>query len=174
MAHPGCFAGAFNYARESADVLGNPPVMKTLQIIGVVLAVLAAVVVAVRYGGDFKLSTPTATAQPVKAEGAGVGDVGPVVRLDPFVVSEMAGEGQHTSTVTFEVEVSDAQGQSVFKSRTSQIRSAILTVLADTKLSEIGDPEGFATLKQSVQKRVQAILPDHVVRRVLITEFLSL
>jgi flagellar basal body-associated protein FliL len=148
--------------------------MKPVSIIGVVLALLAAGALAVRYGGDFRLSTPSATAQPATAGGEGAGDVGPVVRLEPFVVSEVAGEGQHTSTVTFEVEVNDAGAQAALKSRTSEIRSAILTVLADTKLSDIGDPEGFATLKQSVQKRVQAILPEHAVRRVLITEFLSL
>ena len=148
--------------------------MKSLKIIAVLLALLAAVVLAVRYGGDFKLSTPYATARPVGAEGTVPGDVGPVVRLEPFVVSEIAGQGEHTSTVTFEVEVSDARGQSVFKSRTSAIRSAILTVLADTKLSDIGDPEDLATLKRRVQQRVQSILPEHLVRRVLITEFLSL
>jgi flagellar basal body-associated protein FliL len=148
--------------------------MRFLLVGALVLSGLALGVLLVHYGGGFKLSTPTPLAEPVKAEAVGLGDVGPVVRLDPFVVSETASEGEHTSTVTFEVEVSDAQGQAVFKSRTSQIRSAILTVLADTKLSDIGDPEGFAALKQSVHKRVQAILPDHVVRRVLITEFLSL
>jgi flagellar basal body-associated protein FliL len=148
--------------------------MKSLKITAVVLAVLAVVGLAARYGGNFKLSTLSATAQPVGAGGTGLADVGPVVRLDPFVVSELAGEDEHTSTVTFEVEVRDASAQSVFKSHTSEIRSVILTVLADTKLNEIGDPEGFATLKQRVQQRVQSILPEHVVRRVLITEFLSL
>jgi flagellar basal body-associated protein FliL len=101
-----------------------------------------------------------------------MGDVGPVVRFEPFLVSE--GDGQHYSTVTFEVEVSDNDGRDAIKLRTSAMRSAILTVLADTKLSDVGVPEDFEILKKKVQDRIQSVLPDYPVRRVLITQFLSL
>jgi flagellar basal body-associated protein FliL len=97
-----------------------------------------------------------------------------VVQFEPFVVSDWEGNGEHVSTVTFEVEVSDPAGRDALKSHTSEIRSAILTVLADAKLSDIGAPEDFAALKMKVQGRVQSLLPNHAVRRVLITEFLSL
>jgi len=148
--------------------------MKFLKVVSVILAGLALCAVAVHYGGGFKLSTPVPATGSVSAEGQGDGVIGPVVRLDPFVVSESEGDGQHMSTVTFEVEVSDADGRDALKSRISAIRSGILTVLADTKLSDVGDPEDFAKLKQKVQGSIQTLLPEHIVRRVLITEFLSL
>jgi flagellar basal body-associated protein FliL len=150
--------------------------MKPFKVISLVLAVAVPVVglLATRYGGGFKLSVPSSSEGSAPAEDTGLGDVGPVVRLDPFVVSEWKGNGQHVSTVTFEVEVSDTSGRDAVKSRSSAIRSAILAVLADTNLSDVGDPEELAALKRKVQGRVQSLLPNHLVRRVLITEFLSL
>lgn len=76
-------------------------------------------------------------------------------------------------TVTFEVEVSDNDGREAVQSRTSEIRSAILTVLADTHLDDIGDPADYDALKRKVQNRIQPLLPAHPIRRVLITEFLT-
>ena len=147
--------------------------MIPFKVISLVLAVPVVGLLAARSGGGFKLSMPFSSEGPSLAEGTGLGEVGPVVRLDPFVVSEWEGNEQHVSTVTFEVEVSDTSGRDAIKSRTSQIRSAILAVLADTQLSEVGDPEDFTALKKKVQGRVQSLLPDHLVRRVLMTEFLS-
>jgi flagellar basal body-associated protein FliL len=49
-----------------------------------------------------------------------------------------------------------------------------LTVLADTKLGDLGIPEDFDGLKKKVQGQIQSLLPGQVVRRVLITEFLTL
>lgn len=147
--------------------------MIPFKVITLVLAVPVVGLLAARYGGSFKLALPSSPQDPGPAEGTGLGDVGPVVRFEPFVVSEWEGDGQHVSTVTFEVEVSDTSGRDAVKSRTSEIRSAILAVLADTKLSDIGDPEDFTALKEKVQGRVQSILSDHRIRRVLITEFLS-
>jgi flagellar basal body-associated protein FliL len=148
--------------------------MKFLTFISVCLAIVALGVLVVRYGHGFTFSTPPPSPPAVPTEGQGVGDVGPVVRLEPFVMSDVNDDGEHMSTVTFEVEVNDAQARDILKSRTSEIRSAILTVLADTKLSDIGVPEDFANLKKKVQSRIEDIVPDQVVRRVLITEFLSL
>jgi flagellar basal body-associated protein FliL len=148
--------------------------MKSLTIISVLLAIVALGVLVARYGRDFRFSPPAPPPAAVPAEGDGVGDVGPVVRLEPFVMSDVNNDGEHMNTVTFEVEVNDPHGRDILKSRTSEIRSAILTVLADTKLSDIGDPEDFTNLKKRVQSRIENILPADVVRRVLITEFLSL
>ena len=147
--------------------------MKSLTVIGLVLVLLAAGVVMVRYGRGFRLAAPPPSMGPAPEEGQGLGDVGPVVQLEPFVVSELEGNGQRVSTVTFEVEVNDTAGRDLVRSRTSEVRSAILALLADTRLTEIGDPGDLAYLKKKVQGRVESVLPEHVVRRLLITEFLS-
>jgi len=148
--------------------------MKSLMIISLVLVVLTVGVLAVRYGGTFKLSVAPPPVEQLPAEGMGLGDVGPVVRLAPFVVSAAETGEQHVSTVTFELEVQDVQARDAVRARDSAIRSTILNVLADTKLNDIGDPGDLAALKNKIQDSVQSVLPDHVVRRVLITEFLSL
>ena len=171
--HLGLFQVNHSLLASPCDSRRGSPSMIPFKVISLILAVPVLGLLAARGGGGFKLSMPFSSEGPVPAEGTGLGDVGPVVRFDPFVVSEGEGDGQLVSTVTFELEVSDTSGRDAVKSRTSEIRSAILAVLADTKLGDVGDPEDFAALKKKVQDRVQSMLPDHLVRRVLITEFLS-
>jgi flagellar basal body-associated protein FliL len=141
--------------------------MKTLQVASVIVAVLVVGILLFRNGGTFRWALPSSS--PV----TGTGEVGPVVPLDPFLVTESGEDGPHLITVTFEVETSDDQGRDAVKARTSEIRSAILTELADTHLDDIGDPEDYEALKKKVQKRIQPLLPTHPIRRVLITEFLT-
>jgi flagellar basal body-associated protein FliL len=147
--------------------------MKTVRLAGAILAVLVAGVLTFRYGGSFKWSVPWSSRGAEMSGIAGAGDVGPVVHLDPFLVTEWGDNGQHLVTVTFEVEVSDNDGRDALKARTSEIRAAILTVLADTHLDDIGDPADYDALKRKVQNRIQPLLPAHPIRRVLITEFLT-
>ena len=99
--------------------------------------------------------------------------MGPVVRLDPFLFTEWDDDRERLNTVTFELEVNDDQGRDALKSRTSEIRSEILKLLADVQLSTIEDVEGYEALKAQVQQRIQPLVPSHPIRRVLITEFLS-
>jgi flagellar basal body-associated protein FliL len=106
-------------------------------------------------------------------EKAGPGEVGPVVRLEPFLFTEWEDNGERMNTVTFELEVNDDEGRDALKSRTSEVRSEILKLLADVQLSTIEDANGYEALKVLVQKRVQALMPSHPIRRVLITELLS-
>lgn len=152
----------------------TPPTMKLVKTISLYLAVLALGVLLVRYGRGLKLSPSTPPPPPATTEEQAPDDVGPVVRLDPFVTSDVNSDGHHMSTVTFEVEVVNGRARDLLESRTSEIRSAILTVLADAKLSEIGDPEDFANLKKKVQSRIESVVPAELVRRVLITQFLSM
>jgi flagellar basal body-associated protein FliL len=148
-------------------------VTKALKVGSAILAVLGAGFLAFRYGGNFKWSVPWSSHGAGTSEISGEGDVGPVVHFDPFLVTEWADNGEHVTTVTFEVEVSDDEGRDAVKARTSEIRSAILTVLADTHLDDIGDPADYDALKRKVLNRIQPFLPTHPIRRVLITEFLT-
>jgi flagellar basal body-associated protein FliL len=147
--------------------------MKLFKIISLVFAALMVGWLATRWSGGFKLSVPTNAQGSPPAESTGLGEVGPVVAFKPFVVSEWEGDEQHISSVTFEMEVGDLPGRDALKARTPEIRMAILAMLADTKLTNIGDPEDFAALKAKVKDRVQSLLPNHPIRRVLITDFLS-
>ena len=147
--------------------------MKAVKAASAILAVLVAGFLAFRFGGSFKWSLPWSSPDTGRSGLSGAGDVGPVVHFDPFLVTEWGDNGQHLVTVTFEVEVSDNKGRDAVKARTSEIRSAILTVLADTHLDDIGVPEDYDALKRKVQNRIQPLLPTHPIRRVLITEFLT-
>jgi flagellar basal body-associated protein FliL len=147
--------------------------MKGIKVACAILAVLVVGFLAFRYGGSFKWSVPWNSQGTGRSGISGAGDVGPVVHFDPFLVTEWGDNGQHLVTVTFDVEVSDNEGRDAVKARTSEIRSAILTVLADAHLDDIGDPEDYDVLKRKVQNRIQPLLPTHPIRRVLITEFLT-
>jgi flagellar basal body-associated protein FliL len=95
------------------------------------------------------------------------------VRLDPFLVTEWEDERERHLTVTFELEVEDNQGRDDVIAHTSKIRSEVLALLADIQLYAIGDTAEYEALKKQVQNRIQPIVPNHRIRRVLITELLS-
>jgi flagellar basal body-associated protein FliL len=148
--------------------------MKTVKLFSLTLVLLLLVGLAIRYGGGFKFSfrwLPGGVAP--AAASSGLGDVGPVVKLEPFLVSGWRGDSLHTTTITFEVEVSDDQSRDAMKARNSQIRSAILGALADVNLDDMGDPADYRNLKLNVQEKIQALLPNHQVRHVFITQFLT-
>ena len=148
--------------------------VKTVKVISLVLVLLLGAGLALRYGGGFKLSLPWLSGgAAATAEGSGLGEVGPIVKLDPFLVSDWRGDSLHTTTVTFEVEVSDEESKDAMKAYNSQIRSAILAALADARLSEVGDPAEYRHLKLEVQEKIQSLLPNQRVRRVFITQFLT-
>jgi flagellar basal body-associated protein FliL len=147
--------------------------MRVFGIVSVSLLVLTVWFLLFRYGENFKWSMPWFSQAQGLARKPGPGDVGPVVRLDPFLFTEWEDNRERLNTVTFELEVNDDQGRDALKSRTSEIRSEILKLLADVQLSTIEDADGYQALKAQVQKRVQPLVPSHPIRRVLITEFLS-
>jgi len=147
--------------------------MRVFRIVSVGLIAFMVGFLLLRYGGNFEWSMPLFSPSKGQTGKPGPGDVGPVVRLDPFLSTEWDDNRQRFNTVTFELEVSDEQGRAALKSRMSEIRSEILKLLADVQLSEIGDTEGYETLKARVQELVQPLVPGHPIRRVLITEFLS-
>jgi flagellar basal body-associated protein FliL len=150
--------------------------MRVFRIVSVTLLVLVVGFLLAWYGGNFQWSMPwdSQSSQSKQPTGkTGPGEVGPVVRLEPFLFTEWEDNGERMNTVTFELEVSDDQGRDALKSRTSEVRSEILKLLADVQLSTIEDANGYEALKTLVQKRVQALMPSHPIRRVLITELLS-
>jgi flagellar basal body-associated protein FliL len=147
--------------------------MRVFRIASVSLVVLALGLLLLRYGGSFKWSIPWSLQAQGLAGVPGPGEVGPVVRLDPFVVADSEDERGRLSTVTFELEVNDAQGRDAVKDRTSEIRSEILRLLADLPLSSIEDASDYEALKTQVKNRIQPLVSSHPIRRVLITEFLS-
>jgi len=147
--------------------------MRVFRIASVSLVVLALGLLLLRYGGSFKWSMPWSSQAQGLAGVSGPGEVGPVVRLDPFVVADSEDERGRLSTVTFELEVIDAQGRDAVKARTSEIRSEILRLLADLQLSSIEDASDYEALKTQVKNRIQPLVSSHPIRRVLITKLLS-
>jgi len=145
--------------------------MRVFRVISVGLVLLTIGFLVFWYGVGFKWQLPwRGLAQGQGA--AGPADVGPVVRLDPFLVTESDGERERYVTVTFELEVIDDQGRRAVIDRTSNVRSEILALLADLHLSEVGDASDFEALKKQVQSRLQPLLPGQPIRNVLITQFL--
>jgi len=145
--------------------------MRIFRIISVTLVLFTIGLLVLGYGVGFKWQMPwRSLAQGGGA--AGPSEVGPVVRLEPFLVTESDGERERYVTVTFELEVTDDQGRQAVLARTSNVRSEILALLADLHLSEMGDASDFEALKKQVQRRLQPLLPGQPIRNVLITQFL--
>ena len=102
----------------------------------------------------------------------GVGDVGPVVKLDPFLVSEWEGDQQRYVSSTIELEMNDEHGRKFILTHSDEIRAAILALMADMRMTSLGDASDYERLKTQVLNRIQPLLPGAPIRHVLLTEFL--
>jgi flagellar basal body-associated protein FliL len=146
--------------------------MRIFRLISVSLVLFTVGLLVLWYGAGFKWQMPWRSLAQGRAGAAGPAEVGPVVRLEPFLVTEWDGERERYVTVTFELEVTDDEGRLAVVARTSNVRSEILALLADLHLSDLGDASDYEALKKQVQSRLQPLLPGQPIRHVLITQFL--
>ena len=103
------------------------------------------------------------------AEGEGPG---PTLRLENFIVSVRATEGDRYAHLAVEVEIGSEVDKKSFEIRMPRIRDAVISYLADRTEDELRGSEGLTQLKDALVKKLDEIVPGHRVRGLFITEFL--
>ncbi|WP_353683472.1 flagellar basal body-associated protein FliL [Thermodesulfovibrio sp. 3907-1M] len=91
--------------------------------------------------------------------------------LEPFVVNLMDQGGTKYLKVTVQLELSQAKLAEEAKSKTPQIRDAIITLLTNKTSDELITPEGKLLLKDEIKQRVNQILGENTVTNVYLTDF---
>ena len=85
--------------------------MRIFRLISVSLVLFTVGLLVLWYGAGFKWQMPWRSLAQGRAGAAGPAEVGPVVRREPFLVTEWDGERERYVTVTFELEVTDDEGR---------------------------------------------------------------
>lgn len=108
-------------------------------------------------------------AQPLPKETSSV--VGPVVKLEPFVVNLNEKRGNRYLKATIQLEMESEGVEEEVKKREPQVRDVILALLTSKSAQELQALEGKFRLREELQARINALLVNGKVRRVYFTDF---
>lgn len=91
--------------------------------------------------------------------------------FEPFVVNLMDSAGTKYLKVSIQIELSDAKLMEKAKSRTPQLRDAIITLITNKTSEELITAEGKIMLKDEIKQRANQILGEGTVLNVYLTDF---
>lgn len=91
--------------------------------------------------------------------------------LDPFVVNLSDATGNRFLKVSIQIELANAKLVDIAKSKTPQMRDAIITLLTSKSSDTLIAPEGKLQLKDEITIRMNQIMGEGNVKNVYLTEF---
>ncbi|MFH1624578.1 MAG: flagellar basal body-associated FliL family protein [Pseudomonadota bacterium] len=97
--------------------------------------------------------------------------IGPMFRLDTFIVNLAEEQGKRYLKVTMELELENERVQSEVKTRLPQFRDSMLTLLSSKSLAQIENIEGKNRLRDEIIARLNGFLTSGNVKEVYFTEF---
>jgi flagellar FliL protein len=97
--------------------------------------------------------------------------VGPMFKLDPFVVNLNEPRGNRYLKTTIQLEMENESLQSELERRQAQMRDIILALLTSKTTDELKALEGKFRLREELLSRLNALLVNGSIRRVYFTEF---
>lgn len=98
--------------------------------------------------------------------------LGPILRLDNFIVQVRTTEGDRYAHLTIEVEVRNELDKKAFETRMPRIRDAVIGYLSDRTEDDLRGSEGLAQLKEALAKKMDELVPGRRTRGLFITEFI--
>ncbi len=94
-----------------------------------------------------------------------------VVHLDPFVVNLLDEGGRRYLKVTVDLVVDSSAVSKEIEDRMPEVRDQIIMCLSNKSFNEIADITGKMHLRQEIKRKLNALLQEGKVLRVLFTEF---
>ncbi len=116
-------------------------------------------------------STQRVGQQQAQAGQTGSSTLGPVIKLDDFVVNVTDGERTRYLKAGLSLEAINSRTKSEIKNRKPQIRDAILFHASNKSFRELRDLQGKKQLQAEIQHKINSILQSGKVRQVFFTEF---
>lgn len=92
-----------------------------------------------------------------------------VIDIGEFITNLADKDGPAFIDVKFSVVVKDEKDAKLIDTNTTVIRDAVLTLLTATTSEQVTGPDGAATLKNSVQGKLNELLGGPIIQRILIT-----
>jgi flagellar FliL protein len=99
------------------------------------------------------------------------GSLGPLIKLNNFVVNVTDGERTRYLKAGITLEGVNSQTKREIKQRKPQIRDAVLSHASNKNFRELRDLQGKQQLQAEIQHKINSILQRGKVRRVFFTEF---
>ncbi|MCF8094263.1 MAG: flagellar basal body-associated FliL family protein [Desulfobacteraceae bacterium] len=97
--------------------------------------------------------------------------LGPLVKMEDFVVNIMHEDSSRFLKLGISMEVKDEEGSKAIKKRAPQIRDAVLMLLGNKRYSEIKDLQGKMQLKADLLARIQELSGQGEVTNLYFTDF---
>lgn len=97
--------------------------------------------------------------------------VGPIYKLDPFVVNLNEAKGNRYLKTTIQLELDKDTLQPEMERRHAQIQDIILALLTSKTTQELQALEGKFRLREELLSRINALLVNGRIKRVYFTEF---
>ena len=97
--------------------------------------------------------------------------VGPVIKLDPFVVNLVDARSNRYLKATIQLEMDSEEVVPELERRGPQVQDMILALLTSKKPDELQALEGKFRLREELLSRLNALLVNGKVKRIFFTEF---
>jgi flagellar protein FliL len=97
--------------------------------------------------------------------------VGPMVKVDEFIVNIISGDSPHYVKTAFALELTNLNAVTEVEQRMPQIRDAVLLLIGNKTYEELQDMQGKKQLKAELQSRINSFLQTGKVQSIYFTNF---
>ncbi len=170
--------------KEEAKVEGGKSKKKLFIIIGA--AVLVVLILAgAAYFFLFKKDPPAAGPEAAGGHGAPAEhgataapgavpkpDIGPMVKIDEFIVNIISEEGSHYVKTSMSIEMTNAAVVEETTTRMPQIRDTVLLLIGNKTFEELQDLQGKKQLKAEITSKINSILQTGQIKSIYFTDFI--
>lgn len=98
-------------------------------------------------------------------------DVGPMVKIDEFIVNIISEEGSHYVKTSMSLEMSNAAVVEETTTRMPQIRDAVLLLIGNKTFEELQDLQGKKQLKAEITTKINSFLQTGQIKSIYFTDF---
>lgn len=99
-------------------------------------------------------------------------DIGPMVKIDEFIVNIISEEGSHYVKTSMSIEMSNAAVVEETTTRMPQIRDAVLLLIGNKTFEELQDLQGKKQLKSEITSKINSFLQTGQIKSIYFTDFI--
>ena len=148
------------------------------KILIILIGVFLLIVVAMG-GGFFMMWNKMSSMNVANSEGAengieaeeAVETMGPVKKLETFIVNLADKGGTRYLRVSMDLELEKEEAVEVVEKRLPKIRDAILMILPTKKYEDIGTVEGKSALRNEMLTKINELMKPEEIKNIYFTEF---
>jgi len=142
----------------------------------IIIAIAAVVILAGAGGAAYFLLMAPKDADETAQDPAVAGlpqqaTVGPMVKVDEFIVNIISGDSPHYVKTAFALELTNLNAVTEVEQRMPQIRDAVLLLIGNKTYEELQDLQGKKQLKAELQSRINSFLQTGKVESIYFTNF---